>query len=52
MNWAWRDGKMSVEHYKHEHALDTETLAEAGKQTPPAAENDAERRPEDGPSYE
>jgi len=52
MNWAWRDGRMSVEHYKEEHALDTETLAEAGKQTPPAAENDAERRPEDGPSYE
>jgi cytochrome b subunit of formate dehydrogenase len=29
MNWAWRDGKRSVEHYQHEHALDTETLAEA-----------------------
>jgi cytochrome b subunit of formate dehydrogenase len=24
MNWAWWDGKMPVEYYKHEHALDTE----------------------------
>jgi len=28
MNWAWWDGKMPVEHYRHEHELDTETLAE------------------------
>ena len=28
MNWAWWDGKMPVEHYKHEHALDTESLKE------------------------
>ena len=27
MNWAWWDGKMPVEHYRHEHELD----AEAGK---------------------
>jgi hypothetical protein len=40
---------MSVEHYKHEHALDTETLAEADIETPPSAENNAERKPEDGP---
>ncbi len=24
MNWAWFDGKMPVEQYKHEHPLDTE----------------------------
>jgi cytochrome b subunit of formate dehydrogenase len=30
MNWAWWDGKMSVEHYRHEHELDTEALNEAG----------------------
>ena len=30
MNWAWRDGTMSAEHYEHEHELDTETLAETG----------------------
>jgi cytochrome b subunit of formate dehydrogenase len=30
MNWAWWDGKMPEEHYKHEHELDAE------KQDPPA----------------
>ena len=25
MNWAWWDGKMPVEHYRHEHGLDEET---------------------------
>jgi cytochrome b subunit of formate dehydrogenase len=29
MNWAWWDGKMPVEHYRHEHGLDTEALAES-----------------------
>jgi cytochrome b subunit of formate dehydrogenase len=29
MNWAWWDGKMPVEHYRHEHALDVEGLAKA-----------------------
>lgn len=29
MNWAWWDGKMPVEHYKHEHALDAEAIAKA-----------------------
>ena len=26
MNGAWWDGKMPIEHYRHEHELDTETL--------------------------
>ncbi|MGZ4832855.1 MAG: cytochrome b/b6 domain-containing protein [Terriglobales bacterium] len=26
MNWTWFDGRMSVEHYQDEHALDLETL--------------------------
>jgi hypothetical protein len=44
MNWAWWDGKMSFEHYREEHGLDSETLlesarAEAGK------ENDSGREP-------
>ena len=26
MNWAWWDGKMPVEHYRHEHPLDKESL--------------------------
>jgi cytochrome b subunit of formate dehydrogenase len=30
MNWAWWDGKMPVETYRHDHGLDTEALAEAG----------------------
>jgi hypothetical protein len=45
MNWAWWDGKMSVEHYREEHALDTESIqnlkpgdAPAGK-TPDAPKN-------------
>jgi cytochrome b subunit of formate dehydrogenase len=29
MNWAWWDGKMPVEHYRHEHGLDTEAIEEA-----------------------
>jgi cytochrome b subunit of formate dehydrogenase len=29
MNWAWWDGKMPVEHYRHEHGLDAEALGEA-----------------------
>jgi len=24
MNWAWWDGKMPVDHYRHEHELDHE----------------------------
>jgi cytochrome b subunit of formate dehydrogenase len=31
MNWAWWDGKMPIEQYRHEHALDTEALAEADR---------------------
>jgi len=36
MNWAWFDGKMSVEHYEHEHSLDTlaiERAEEAANET-------------------
>jgi cytochrome b subunit of formate dehydrogenase len=34
MNWAWWDGKMPVEHYRHEHELDTEALGEADAKAP------------------
>jgi cytochrome b subunit of formate dehydrogenase len=27
MNWAWWDGRMPVDHYRHEHELDTESLS-------------------------
>lgn len=44
MNWAWWDGKMSLHHYREEHALDTETLltaaqAQAGSDGPSSAKN-------------
>ncbi len=29
MNWAWYDGKMSLEHYEDEHAGDGETILQA-----------------------
>ena len=38
MNWAWWDGKMPVEHYKHEHGLDTESIAEAEKDDKPSGD--------------
>jgi cytochrome b subunit of formate dehydrogenase len=31
MNWTWWDGKMSFEHYREEHALDSETLLQAAR---------------------
>jgi len=39
MNWAWWDGKMPVEHYRHEHGLDTASVAEA------EAAGDAQSKP-------
>jgi cytochrome b subunit of formate dehydrogenase len=31
MNWAWLDGKMPLEHYREEHALDGEAILAATK---------------------
>jgi cytochrome b subunit of formate dehydrogenase len=31
MNWTWWDGKMSFEHYRKEHSLDTDTLLAAAR---------------------
>ena len=36
MNTAWRDGRMSAEHYREEHELDTETLDESAEPEDPA----------------
>ena len=47
MNWAWWDGKMPVEHYRHEHGLDTEALAEAEASAPSAAADDSAKLPGD-----
>jgi hypothetical protein len=44
MNGAWWDGKMPVENYRHEHELDTETLAhpiEDKPSTPPEQRDSA-----------
>jgi cytochrome b subunit of formate dehydrogenase len=32
MNWAWYDGRMSIEHYEHEHPLDSQALASIGEE--------------------
>jgi cytochrome b subunit of formate dehydrogenase len=34
MNWAWFDGKMSIEHYEHEHPLDTLAITKASGSEP------------------
>ena len=31
MNWAWWDGKMTFEHYREEHGLDSDTLLQAAR---------------------
>jgi cytochrome b subunit of formate dehydrogenase len=43
MNWAWWDGKMPIEHYRHEHGLDTASLPEAGSG---ASASDAQSAPD------
>jgi cytochrome b subunit of formate dehydrogenase/nitrate/TMAO reductase-like tetraheme cytochrome c subunit len=52
MNWAWRDGKMSVEHYKEEHELDTETLTEVADEPHSKQANDIAAKPEERPPHE
>jgi len=38
MNWAWFDGKVSLEHYREEHPLDYETLSAVVMEDEPPAE--------------
>jgi len=38
MNWAWWDGRMSLDHYRAEHALDTASVPEA--ETPDKTSDD------------
>jgi cytochrome b subunit of formate dehydrogenase len=52
MNSAWRDGKMPAEHYREEHELDTETLAEAEPELGSTTPNDIEAKPESRPPQE
>jgi cytochrome b subunit of formate dehydrogenase len=42
MNWAWFDGKMSIEHYEHEHPLDTLAIERALGTEEPAEKDAAE----------
>jgi cytochrome b subunit of formate dehydrogenase len=43
MNWAWWDGKMSFEHYREEHGLDTPTLLDAARKEAADTEDGAGR---------
>jgi cytochrome b subunit of formate dehydrogenase len=56
MNWAWWDGKMPVEHYRHEHELDTEPLAGANADGAVSEESGSKEKkvasPEAGPAKE
>ena len=43
INWAWFDGRMSFEHYEHEHPLDSQAILEAaGSEESDIAEENAE----------
>ncbi|HWR16547.1 MAG TPA: cytochrome b/b6 domain-containing protein [Terriglobales bacterium] len=42
MNWAWYDGKMSVELYSHEHSLDQDTIVASVGKAAEHAEGDGE----------
>jgi cytochrome b subunit of formate dehydrogenase len=47
MNWAWFDGRMSIEEYEHEHPLDHSALDRAlGSQETPNAEERVETEAE------
>ena len=41
MSWAWWDGKVSFEHYREEHALDTENLLQAARTQPAEGDDEA-----------
>jgi formate dehydrogenase gamma subunit len=40
INWAWLDGKVTPHHYKEEHGLDSETLAQSGHADHPEKDED------------
>jgi cytochrome b subunit of formate dehydrogenase len=46
MNWAWWDGKMSLEHYEEEHGLDTGTLLAASRLDETTIEADEVAKPQ------
>lgn len=53
MNWAWYDGKMSLEHYREEHPMDMETLSTVvieDEEAPAGVEASAEEKTEEATS--
>jgi len=44
INWAWFDGRMSIEHYEHEHPLDSQAILKAAESAQP---EDAEEKAEE-----
>jgi cytochrome b subunit of formate dehydrogenase len=40
INWAWMDGKVTPHHYKEEHGLDHEALAQSGQEPQPEPDED------------
>jgi cytochrome b subunit of formate dehydrogenase len=46
MNWAWYDGKMSIEHYEHEHPLDLVAIEKAAGSEDAAEPAEAEEKEE------
>jgi cytochrome b subunit of formate dehydrogenase len=56
MNGAWWDGKMPIENYRHEHELDSETLAHPVPALPgeekPSTKAPHEPRPADAPAQD
>jgi hypothetical protein len=44
MNWAWFDGRMPIEHYEHEHPLDTLAIIKAS-----GSETEAEKEKDEQP---
>jgi len=47
MNWAWYDGKMSIEHYEHEHPLDLVAIEKANGSEHEAEPVEAEAKAEE-----
>ena len=51
MNWAWYDGKMSIDHYEHEHPLDMVAIEKAqGSEANCRSRSDSRRKLQAGRS--
>ena len=52
MNWAWWNGRVSEEHYKDEHPLDTETILQAVEQETEVTDRREIPPAKDGPQHD